>query len=265
MRGANSVRDWSEICSGSSVRLWLFTGLAVSALCVVRPAVAQEFAPQLGRTASDHRVFLSTGWDPTFVLDGGVERVLWRPTVASSVALAGALRLPWVLLPEFDSVGAAVGPIFATVTASGVGLRTAVYGSMRTASDATGRKVGLRLTPELTVGYFARNWSAAAVGNMTTTFATHMRHSEAVRDLFRDRYPEGQAPGDGADGPHDGWYALTAQQFRAGATGGVRLSDSVGLYALAGYVFTPQVGVIDVNPPVGPLPFHAQLGGVVRW
>lgn len=248
------------------MRLWLlFSGLVIAALCGVRPAVAQEFAPPLGRIAHDHRVFVSTGWDPTFVLDGCVERVVWRATDSSDLAVAAALRLPWVLVPELDSVGVAVGPVFTSVTASGVGLRTALYGSLRTASDATGNKVGVRLTPSLAVGYYARNWSAAAVSNMTTTFATHMRHSEAVRDLFRDRYPEGQQPGDRADGPHDGWYALTAQQFRAGATGGLELSDSVGLYFVAGYVLTRQVGVIGVNPPIGPLPFYAQLGGAVRW
>jgi hypothetical protein len=246
-------------------RLWTILWLVATVVATSRPAHAQEFAPQLTRVASDSRGFVSTGWDPTFVLDGGAEHTVWRPTRRSALTLGGALRLPLVLIPEFDSFGLAAGPSFTSVTKSGVGVRTALFASLRTASDATGTKVGARLTPELSAGYFARSWSASVVASMTTTFATYMHHSDAVRDLFRDRYPPGQAPSNAIDGPKDGLYALTGQQYRLGAAGGLQLSKLVGLYLVAGYVQTPQVEEVGVNPPIGPLPFYMQLGGDLRW
>lgn len=250
-----ACNDWAVPSARICILLLLLT---------VSPSVsAQEHAPLTGDRMPDVRGFVSAGYDSTWVSDVGGSLVLMRPSPRASIGASLAVRLPVMMIPELDSVGASVGPGFSFVSRSGLGLTTRVTGGIRTASDDTGKKIALRLGSALAGGYFAPRFSVASELGLVTTFATHITHSEAVRDLFRDRYPEGQSGG--TDGPKDGWYALTAHELRAGVLGGVRFTDRFALYGTAGWRFRNQVGGITANPPITALPFFVQVGGELSW
>jgi hypothetical protein len=143
-----------------------------------------------------------------------------------------------------------------------LGLLTGVSLGLRTASDDTGSKIGARLISSLGAGYFRNPWSVVLGLESATTFATHVTHSEAVRDLFRDRYLDGQGEG---DGPKDGWYALGSHEFRTQLAGGLRLSEAFAMFVNLGWVFERHLGVVNVNAPISALPFVIGLGGEFRW
>jgi hypothetical protein len=234
-------------------------------LFIASAARTQEAPPLVGREAPRTEAWLALGYDKTWLADLGYARTIWRPAARQAVALRAGLRLPLVLLPGFDSFGLALGPAFSFVTPSGFGFVSSLNGSMRTAADTTGTKIGLRLSSELRPGYYQRCWALALDLSMTTTLATYMHHSEAVRDLFRDRYPDSMQPLDAELGPADGFYALTSHELRVGATGGWRASRAFVAYGLAGWSFRQELGTITANPPISALPFFTQLGGQLRW
>jgi hypothetical protein len=239
--------------------------ITLTCLSLVGSARAQELAPQVGAKVPPSRAWLALGYDKTWTQDVGYARVAWQPSSREALALAGGVRIPIFLLPELDSAAVAVGPSFSWVARSGFGFTASIQSSIRTASDTTGKKVGLALRSELRPGYYGERWALALQLTTTTTFATHMSHSEEVRDLFRDRYPEGQEPANAIDGPRDGWYGLTSHELRVGATGGARLTRSFALYGLGGWTFRRQLGSIRINPPISALPFFVHAGGELRW
>jgi hypothetical protein len=223
---------------------------------------AQELAPRLGEQVAERRVFASAGYDSTWVVDLGGAQHLLRPTPRTSLTLCAALRVPVVLVSELDSFGAIVAPRFGFVADNGLGVAASLGQGVRTASDATGDKVALRLNSVVEPGYHARGWSVLLRFAMVTTYAVHLRHSEAVKDLFNDRYPDETAS---SGGPRDGWYGLTGHEVRTGVAGAVGLNRWFALYGVGGWRWRRHLGVVGENPPISALPFFVQLGGEVSY
>jgi hypothetical protein len=237
----------------------------LAALLVANAAPGQEAPPLVGREAPHSKTWVAVGYDKTWLADLGYARTVWRPAARQAVGLRAGLRLPLVLVPEFDSYGLAAGPEFSFVSVGGFGLASSIYGSMRTASDTTGTKFALRVSSELRPGYYQERWSLALNLSVTTTLSTYVHHSDAVRDLFRDRYPGGMEPLDVQAGPKDGFYALTSHELRVGSVGGWRVTRAIAVYGGAGWTLRRQLGSITANPPISALPLLAQIGGQLRW
>ncbi|HEY0680511.1 MAG TPA: hypothetical protein VGD17_19655, partial [Chitinophagaceae bacterium] len=58
-----------------------------------------------------------------------------------------------------------------------------------------------------------RNWTNGLILGWQHTALAHIKHSEATRETFSDRYPSTDK-----DGPRDGWYRATANRFKLGYT-----------------------------------------------
>jgi hypothetical protein len=195
------------------------------------------------------------------MLDAGGSRQLVQ--VGGRVRLAGdgALRLPLVLLPGLDAWQLAFGLTGSGVLQNGLGATIGLHPDVRFADDSSGTKVAIGAALGARPGYYARRWSAALDLLWSTAVATHMSHSEAVKDTFRDRYPDGRA----GDGPEDGWFAFSSHRLRLGVAGGLAAAPWLAFHGSAGFAYTPQVGGILANPPISPMPFYANVGGAYRW
>lgn len=101
------------------------------------------------------------------------------------------------------------------------------------AATSHGLGVELRIAP----GYHGDGWTAAADLGWQGTLLTHIRHSQAAKEAFEDRYGDGAGP---ADGPVDGWYGSTAHRLRIGLLTERRISDGVRVRAAIGSLFSLQ-------------------------
>lgn len=227
-----------------------------------RPARAEGVPVLVTGEIPAARVWLTPGWDPTLTLALGYSRTV-APTPAWFALQADAfLRLPLILASNLDAWQLAGGASVACLRSSGWGVVARIHPSLTVAHDVTGTKLGVGVGLAAQPGFYGRRFSVAVDLAWSPTLATRMWHSEAVRDLYRDRHgPGGPAEG----GPRDGWYRTTAQRFRVGLAGGVRFLALWAVHASAGFAYTPQHAGILINPPVGPLPFYADLGAEYRW
>jgi hypothetical protein len=165
------------------------------------------------------------------------------------------------LLPEFGAWQLSLGLTGAWVSRSGLGATAGLHPDLRFARDSTGTKVAFGAALGTRPGYYAKTFSVALDALWSTAIATHMTHSEAVKDTFRDRYP-GDASG---DHPQDGWYAFSSHRLRFGAAGGLVVGHAGAIHGSFGFAYTPQVQGIVANPPYAPLPFYVNAGGSYRW
>gem|GEM_PF-6332516 len=235
-------------------------GLGVSA--APSRALAQPAPPIAGRDSPASRLSLDVGWDPTWLFALGYSHRLARPTAQSSLWLDAGFRAPLTRVPLVEAASFVGGFTFVATTRSGWGTAVACHTSVMTADDSTGTKLGFALATSLRPGWYAPRWSVALDLLAKTTIASYMHHSDAVRDLFTDRYPDGRAT---ASGPRDGIYALAARRYRLGLAVAWAPSASVGLHAVGGMSHDRQLSGITANPPVGPLPFYVEAGGAYRW
>jgi hypothetical protein len=172
-----------------------------------------------------------------------------------------AFRASVVLLPGFDAWQLAFGATGAWVSPRGFGVTLGLHPDVRVAHDTTGTKVAFGTALGARPGYYGRSFSVALDLLWSTAVATHVAHSDAVKDTFRDRYPDGRDAG----APKDGFYVFTSHRFRFGAAGGVAFGPAVAVHAACGFAYTPQVRGIVANPPMSPMPFYAGGGGAYRW
>lgn len=70
--------------------------------------------------------------------------------------------------------------------------------------------------------HLGKKWNNGFELGRQYNIATHIKHSEWVKDTFRDLYPENV---DGINGPKDGWYSATVSRFRLGFVSSTSLND----------------------------------------
>jgi hypothetical protein len=115
----------------------------------------------------------------------------------------------------------------------------------------------LRATPSR---YGSRGTAGLELG-WQSALLTHIRHGEATRETFRNRYP-GQ---DEYDGPADGWYGATAHRFRMGLVGVRRLGNHLVLQGAAGTIFSLQRQGIAFGFSHAQVPVYAEALLRVDW
>jgi hypothetical protein len=254
-RKRNKMRHWLLLMR---TLLWVLTLTAFM-------AEAQSPPPVEGRAASAQTLWLSTGFESTWLLELGYSRLVAQPDPTLSLRLDALLGSPIVLLPHgVDDGLLAAGATALLRLESGLGVTASLLPGLRFSHDVTGTWMGLGAALGLRPGYYAPSWSLSLDLAWDSTLLARKWHSEVARDAFRDRYPEGAAS-PSSSGPRDGWYALTAWQLRAGLAGAVRLSSAMSLHASGGFLHTPQLAGITSNPPIGPLPFYMYAGGGYQW
>lgn len=233
----------------------------LAALFAPSTAHAQAIAPVVGTDLAARRVWLGVGWDPTLTTDLGGSLEPLAPLTDFRLFADAAFRAPVVLLSGLDDWQLALGATFVFGTGKGLGATLGVHPDVRLANDTTGSKVALGAALGVRPGYYVKNWSVAFDALWSMALATHMAHSNAVKDLFEERYPSGAR----GQGPHDGWYAFSSHRVHLGVSAGVAPARAIALHVSAGFAYTPQVAGILANPPIGPMPFFANLGGAYRW
>lgn len=233
-------------------------------MAALRPSTseAQAIAPTIGRDAPDRRVWFEPGWDPTWVAGFGGSYAAWLPRNGMRIDVDMGARVPIVL--GFDAWQFAAGATTLFITDSGMGVALGVHPDLRLAHDAIGTKLGIGGAVGARPGYYGKSWTLALDALASVALTTHVWHSNEVRDLFNDRYPT-DAGAAAINGPRDGWYRATSHRLRLGLAGGMAVSKLATLHATAGFVYTPHVGGVVANPPIGPMPFFATLGGAIRW
>ncbi len=243
-------------------RLRLLTA-GIAAAVYAPSALADVAAPLVGSQRPVARVWLDAGWDPTFVLSAGVSSRVFRAPPSIRVDLDTVVAAPLVLLSEDTALRVASG-----VTASyvpprgGFGVTLGLHPDLRSSSDSVARMVALGVTIGARPGYYGARWTAALDVAWSAAALTHIAPRAPVYDLFGDRYPD--ATGDPGERPAARLYTWTSHRFRLGVTGGFAFTRWLDLHSEAGLAWTPQLTGL-ANPPYGPLPFYAALGGAYRW
>jgi hypothetical protein len=164
-----------------------------------------------------------------------------------------------VLLAKGTSWQVALGLTLTHVTKSGLGVAVGVHPDWRTASDDVATSFGPGVTGTLRPGYYGKSFDVAAELVAASSLGAWIRPRQAVYDLFAERY------GSGVDGrPRTFSRGPVANRFRVGLVGGYAPTRALAFHASFGFAYTPQLAGL-VNPPYGPLPFFATLGGSYRW
>lgn len=242
------------------MRPWLWVPLALG----LASANAHAQTPMIsGAPPPKHRVGLSLGWDPTWI--AGLGYAHSGPVLLEQypTQFEVALVLPVALLPSFDGARLEGGISTLFTKANKAGLAASAHTGLALADDSLGTHLGWSFAISVKPGYYAPRWSVALDLGYRTSLVTYMAHSDAVKDLFADRYPDG---GPNADhGPKNGFYAFTAHRFRLGLMTGFRAGEHVGLFLTAGLQYTPQAQRLSGYAPLTSLPYDGQLGGDYRW
>ncbi|MCA9628972.1 MAG: hypothetical protein KC766_14935 [Myxococcales bacterium] len=223
------------------------------------PANAQPIAASPLENAN--RAGSGFGWDQTWVLTLGYSRGVDQLVGLDGVQVDAGLALPLTQIPRANAFKLWLGGQ-RFWSAPGFGLVTASHLTSVLTSDPTGRKLGLGGELSLRPGYYAADWSVALEVAGRLALSTYIWHSERVRDLYAERYPDGSGA---EDGPQDGWYWLPAARYHLGVAGGWLPSRSFELSGVIGFDYSPQVeGVID-NASIGGVPFYIRGEGAYRW
>lgn len=104
----------------------------------------------------------------------------------------------------------------------------------RTADNAatiSGMGVGIDATPF----WKGKTWSKGILLSWQYTALAHIKHSEAAKETFRERYGTNSGKG-----PTDGWYHSTANRFRIGYTMARAISPHSSIQFGAGSLFHLQ-------------------------
>lgn len=253
---------WNAPCWAAHVTYYRrHAVLALVALLAPRAAAAQVVPPPIGEVRPTSRVWAEGGWDPTFALGAGISTRLPFAQLGESTSLDydAAVFSPLVLLPKGTSWQVALGLTLTHVTRSGLGVSAGLHPDWRTASDDVATSFGPGLTTTLRPGYYGKSFDIAAELVASSSLGAWLRPRQPVYDLFAERY------GDGVDGrPRTFVRGPAAHRFRFGLVGGFSPTRSLAFHASLGFAYTPQLAGL-VNPPYGPLPFFATLGGSYRW
>ncbi|MCB9588380.1 MAG: hypothetical protein H6718_23430 [Polyangiaceae bacterium] len=208
-----------------------------------------------------NRAGFGFGWDPTWLVSLGYSRGLDTPLGVSGTQLDAGLALPLTQIPRANAFKIWLGGQRFWNT-PGFGMATGSHFTLVLANDATGKKLGLGGELSLRPGYYHQRWSLALELAGRLALSTYIAHSDRVRDLYRNRYPDGSG---GAEGPQDGWYWLPAARYHVGVAGGWLASERLEFSGVLGFDYSPQVeGAID-NPSIGGVPFYIRTEGAYRW
>lgn len=145
-----------------------------------------------------------------------------------------------------------------------VPVTTAVYvaHNRNRAGELLGFGIELRAAP----GRYWRRGSVALDLGGQATLLTRIRHSDASRAAFDDRYPGGSGdPSSGVTGPVDGWYSSTAIRWRLGLSGSRTVASRTLVQAAAGALFASQRQGVLLGFDLGQLPFYAEAGVRRGW
>ena len=227
--------------------------------CLAAPCAAQ--LPIVSNTIADHRVFVTFGWDPVWVGALGYSRALRDFIGQNDAAFDIVVTVPPRLLAGLGAWKIAAGVTALFVGSSDVGSTAGVHTSLAHTRDDTGTKLAWGAALVLQPGYYGDGWAIAADGGWRGALATYMKHSQAIRDLFGDRY--GDAANGSNDGPRDGWYRFTANRLCAGLVGGGG-GQTLAFFGAGGFEYTIQRQGILASPQLGQLPFYLDAGAVYR-
>jgi hypothetical protein len=123
------------------------------------------------------------------------------------------------------------------------------------------RMNGLGLELRATPSHYGFRWTVGLDLGWQSTLLTHIRHGEATRQTFRNRYP-GR---DQYDGPADGWYGATAHRFRIGLVGARRLGNHLAMQLAAGSSLSLQQQGIAFGFSHAQVPVYAEALLRVDW
>jgi hypothetical protein len=244
---------------GRALRLHLLA-LGLGAALLTRSTLAEVTPPLVGAERPVARVWLDAGWDPTFVGSTGISSRVLRFGRSTSLDLDAVIAAPLILIPDgraFRVASGATGSV--TPRDGGFGVSLGLHPDLRSSSDSVANMIALGVTAGARPGYYAVRWTAALDLAWSAAALTHIAPRAKVYDLFRDRYPDQDAQGPAAQ-----LHTWTSHRFRLGVTGGFVLRRWLSVHSEAGFAWTPQLTGL-VNPPYGPLPFYAALGGAYRW
>jgi hypothetical protein len=123
------------------------------------------------------------------------------------------------------------------------------------------RMRGLGLELRATPSHYGSRWTTGLDLGWQSTLLTHIRHGEATRETFRNRYP-GQVE---YDGPADGWYGAAAHRFRVGLVGARRLGNHLAMQLAAGSIFSLQQQGVAFGFSHAQVPVYAEALLRVDW
>lgn len=237
--------------------------MALAFVLCSRSAAADIMVTQ--RDAPDHRLVMTVGWDQTWVAGLAYGQALRSRYAGAQIELQGQLSVPVLNIPELDAAKLEVGTQWSWFGRSGLGLATGIQTAWVVTDDPTGTKFGWLGGVSARPGYYTGSGVLALDLAWQEGIATYMSHSSNVKELFRDRYPEGQDVPNADLAPDDGWYRFAVRRLRLGVAGAYVFSAPFAAHALAGFDYSPQVEGVIANPSIGGMPFYTKLGGDYRW
>lgn len=240
-------------------RAW---ALALAAVAALEGSAAAQGAvpPAIGRARPAERVYTYGGWDTTFVAGAGLSsRVAQRG--AASLDFDGGLAVPVVLLARGRALQTGLGLTAHALSASGWGVSASLHPDLRSSSDDVLNALALGVRAGLRPGYTRDRFTVAADFGWSAALFAVLAPRSAVGALFAERYPDTDPS---RAGPSTAVYALTSQRLHAGGAAGWAFARAAAVHGSLGFAWTPQRTGL-VNPPYGPLPFYATLGGDYRW
>ena len=235
--------------------------LLLLALVLLSAGQAQCQSPVLPMTPGNHQVVVGLALEPELLVRLGYATRVGAVAAAEGMWMGGEVVLPPYLVRRgAGRVNLSATGLWRSASRWGTTLSAQLYAARarNRAGTLNGMGVEVRAAPGV---YGARGSLAADVG-WQETFFTHVRHGEAAREAFRERYPQGDVP---SGGPRDGWYGHTARRFRVGVAGSRVLAGRTDLRLALGALFVQQNQGVLLGFDLGQIPFYAETALRTGW
>lgn len=221
-------------------------------------SIAQIHITQ-GRDTSKHQAFISTGIEPHWVSTiGYTNHVALNDKV--NLYLGASLKVPIIILTS----GAWRANII-TGTSWNINKRwsTSTILAFYLAHDhnRAGAMNGIGTEFRIVPLHRGKKWfKGIDIGWQHTAF-THIKHSEEAKETFQERYTEDFQ---NVNGLKDGWYASTANRFRIGFLGAMKIKQYT-ITASAGGLWILQRQGIAFGFAHAQIPFYIETGLQYTW
>jgi hypothetical protein len=264
------ARPWRSLRERTVCERGARIALAALSTAVIGAGTAAAQAPTALRRpdgATRGMLTIGVGVEPALVFTIGYLHPVGRASrgAVTDPRIGVRLELPTTVLRNaawrLDLLGTATAGRGRGWSVPATGAVYVAHGRNR-AGSMLGLGTELRAAP----GRYGPNGAIALDLGWQATLLTYVRHSDASRATFGDRYGAGRDGASGVTGPVDGWYSLTSSRWRLGLAGSRAASPSSVLqFATGALVVAPQRQGVMLGFDLGQLPFYAEAGVSVGW
>ncbi len=202
---------------------------------------------------------IGLGMTPAPIIELKYSHSVYANVLNQNASYSVSIILPVFLLENLDTYQVKVGgetTVFSKGNFSVNGNLTMGYNRTKNSNGVftgLGNEIGLRPL------YSVKHWSFGPIFEWRSTYATHIRHSELVKDTFKERYQPNNATSLVVNGPEDGWYHTKSSHLSFGLSLSYSSTNKQMYCIEGGYEIVPNPYNLRLFGDIGLIPYIIRL------